>query len=308
MSVLMRGALQIALMLVLPILFVGVVNRTKAIWAGRRGPPLVQSAYDLVRLFRKRPVYSEVTSELFWLGPLTLLATTLVSGFVVPILGARAPLALPFDFVGLAYLWGLGRFFLILAALDTGSSFEGMGAAREATFAAFVEPVFFLTVGSLGLATGARSFDAILHVSVARPEGLVVLGGALVALLIVLATESSRMPVDDPTTHLELTMIHEVMILDHAGPDLAAVQLATSMKMTLCAAVIASLVNPFRASAALGAAFNVTGILLIAVVVGCVESLIPRIRLRAVPELLLVGIAAALVALLAAAWSLGAPP
>ena len=308
MSLLLHGALQIALMLVLPVLFVGVVNRTKAIWAGRRGPSLVQSAHDLVRLVRKRPVYSEVTSELFWLGPLALLATTLVSGFVVPILGARAPIALPFDFVGLAYLWGLGRFMLVLAALDTGSSFEGMGAAREATFAAFVEPVFFLTVGSLGLATGARSFDAILHVSVARPEGLVVLGGALVALLIVLATESSRMPVDDPTTHLELTMIHEVMILDHAGPDLAAVQLATSMKMTLCAAVIASLVNPFRASAALGAAFNVTGILLIAVVVGCVESLIPRIRLRAVPELLLVGIAAALVALLAAAWSLGAPP
>lgn len=298
-------AIHVALVAVLPILVVGVVNRTKAIWAGRRGPPLLQTAYDLARLVRKRPVYSEVTTELFALGPLAVLATTLVSSFLVPLLGVAAPLAVPFDFVALAYLWALGRFLLILSALDTGSAFEGMGAAREATFSALLEPAYFLTLGSLGLATGTRSFAAMLRVPTDRPEGLAVLAAALVALLIVLATESARVPVDDPTTHLELTMVHEVMILDHAGPELAAIQLASAIKLTLSAALVVTLVNPFRASALGAGAFNVVGILLVAVLVGCVESVIARIKLRAVPELVLAAIAAGLVALLAAAWSAG---
>lgn len=301
-------AAHVLALLVLPILFVGIVNRTKAIWAGRRGPPLLQAAFDLRRLLRKRPVYSDVTTELFALGPLVLLATTLVSSFLVPVFAQQAPMAFAFDFVALAYTWGLGRFAIMLSALDTGSSFEGMGASREATFSAILEPTFFLAFGSLALATGARSTETVLHLASASPAGFVLTGSVSLALLVVLVAESSRVPVDDPATHLELTMIHEVMVLDHSGPELAAIQFATAVKMTLCAAMIATLVNPFRSVALLSGAFNVVVILAIAVLVGCVESLTARIKLRVVAKFLVAGIVAGVVGLLSAAWSLGGTP
>lgn len=302
MTALLSAAHLLALLL-LPIPLVGIVQRTKARWAGRRGPRLLQTASDLRRLLAKRPVYGQVTTGLFAAGPLVLLATTLVAGLLSPLLGPFAPLAFPYDFVVFAYLWGLGRFFLVLAALDTGSSFEGMGASREATYSAFLEPALLLALGTLAAATGHASFAGLLDVGFQTPARAVVTLGALVALLVVLQVEAGRVPVDDPATHLELTMIHEVMILDHGGPDLAAVQYAAALKLTVCAALVAGLVNPLRlASPPVAALASLALTALVAVAVGLVESLVARLRLRVVPQYLLVASASAAVALLATAW------
>ncbi len=302
MTALLSAAHLLALLL-LPIPLVGIVQRTKARWAGRRGPRLLQTASDLRRLLDKRPVYGQVTTGLFAAGPLVLLATTLVAGLLSPLLGPFAPLAFPYDFVVFAYLWGLGRFFLVLAALDTGSSFEGMGASREATYSAFLEPALLLALGTLAAATGHASFAGLLDVGFQTPARAVVTLGALVALLVVLQVEAGRVPIDDPATHLELTMIHEVMILDHGGPDLAAVQYAAALKLTVCAALVAGLVNPLRlASPPVAALASLALTALVAVAVGLVESLVARLRLRVVPQYLLVASASAAVALLATAW------
>jgi formate hydrogenlyase subunit 4 len=291
-----------------PILIVGVVNRTKAMWGGRKGPRLAQTLFDLARLLRKRPVYSQTTSSVFRLGPLVVLASVLVSGLFVPLLGPRPPLAFGYDFIVVAYLWGLGRVCLILAALDTGSAFEGMGASREATYAALAEPALFLTLGTLAVATGRTSFAEILRSEQHTPAGVIISFACVVALIIVLQVEAARVPVDDPSTHLELTMIHEVMILDHSGPDLAALQYAAALKITICAALVAAMVNPVPAAAGL-AVVAVANLLLtaaVAVVVGCVESLVARIQMKAVPQYVLVAVVAGLVALLTTAWKQGA--
>lgn len=304
-ALLLAGHLLV--LFLLPILFVGLINRTKAIWSGRKGPPLLQTLFDLVRLLRKGAVYSTVTTPLFRLGPLVLLATTIVSGLFIPLLGTSVPLTFPFDFVAVAYLWGLGRIFLMLPALDTGSSFEGMGASREATYSALAEPSLFLTLGTLALATGHQSFGDMLHVGVTTPYGFAVTVASVVAMFVILQVESARAPVDDPNTHLELTMIHEVMILDHSGPDLAFVQYAAAMKMTIGAALIAALLNPFygQLASTLTVAVNVGITLSIATAIGCIESLIARFKLRAVPQFIVIGLVAAFAALLTAAWGKG---
>jgi formate hydrogenlyase subunit 4 len=297
------GAAHLAALLLLPFPLVGLINRTKARWARRRGPRLLQSFSDLRRLLRKRPVYSQATTGLFAAGPLVLLASTLVAGLLAPVLGAFAPLAFPYDFVLFAYLWGLGRIFLMLSALDTGSAFEGMGASREATYAAFVEPALLLALGTLAAATGHASFADLLDVGFQTPARAVVTLGVALALLVVLQVEAARGPVDDPTTHLELTMIHEVMILDHAGPDLAAVQYAAALKLTVCSALVAGLLNPLRpAGHPAAAAANLALTALVAVAVGLVESLSARLKLRVLPQYVLAASASAAVALLALAW------
>jgi len=302
-SAALLAAAHLAALLLLPFPVVGLVNRTKAIWAGRKGPRLLQSASDLRRLLRKQPVYSGTTTAVFRVGPLVLLATTLVSGLVAPLLGGVAPVSFPFDFVVFAYLWGLGRFALIVAALDTGSSFEGMGASREATYAALLEPTLFLALGTLAAATGRTTFAELLQLGLGAPAQAVIGLGVVVALFVVLQVEGARVPVDDPTTHLELTMIHEVMILDHSGPDLAAVQYAAAMKLTVCAALIATLLNPLRGAGGLAAAgLNLALTAAVAVLLGTVESLTARLRLKAVPLYVLAGAASAFVALLTAAW------
>ncbi|MBI1889577.1 MAG: NADH-quinone oxidoreductase subunit H [Burkholderiales bacterium] len=301
------SVLHIAIALTMPIMMVGMVNRTKAWWAGRKGPPLLQSAWDLLRLLRKRPVYSTVATPLFRAGAYVVLAASLLAITIAPILGAFAPQQFDVDFIVFAYTLGLARIFLMLSAMDVGSSFEGMGAAREASFAAFAEPALFLLIGAAGIATGHTSFAGLighLHQSdlfrwLAVP--------AVVALFILLQAEASRVPVDDPLTHLELTMIHEVMILDHSGPELAAMQYAAALKMTMYAGLIAALLNPFDPSAAplLAAAAALLIMSAVALAVGCVESLTARLRMRLVPQYLMVALVAAALCLVAAGGTWG---
>ncbi|HPU53346.1 MAG TPA: NADH-quinone oxidoreductase subunit H, partial [Burkholderiaceae bacterium] len=230
--------------LLMPVLMVGLVNRTKAWWGGRQGPRLLQSAYDLLRLAGKQPVVSQVASPLFRAGAWVVLGASVFAAMIAPALGAYAPLRFDHDFIVFAYVIGLARLFLMLSAMDVGSSFEGMGAAREAAFAAYAEPALFLLIGAAAVATGQVSFAGLIGHLHQSGQFAWVAPPAVLALFILLQAEASRVPVDDPLTHLELTMIHEVMILDHSGPELAAMQYAAAVKMTVYAGLIEALLNP----------------------------------------------------------------
>ncbi len=282
------------LSLALAPLLLGVINRTKAIWAGRKGQPLLQLYFDLAKLIRKVPVYSRTTSWIFRAAPMITLAGLGVVLLMIPWGGVPAALAFSGDFILVAYLLGIGRFFTILAALDTGSAFEGMGASREAYFAALTEPILLAVLTTLvRLADGLSLTDIFYRVS---PELWTMSGAALilvvVATLVVLLTENSRIPVDDPTTHLELTMIHEVMVLDHSGPDFAFILYGSALKLWVICALLAGLIIPIRTDNAWmdGAAF-LAGMFAVAVAVGTIESTMARFRLLRIPQML-VGAAA----------------
>lgn len=286
-----------AAVLLMPILLVGTVNRTKSWWVGRQGPGLWQSAWDLRRLLGKRPVSSDTASPLFRAGAYVVLSCGLFAAGMMPLLGRFAPLQFSYDFIVVAYLLGLGRIVLMLSAMDVGSSFEGMGAAREASFSTYAEPGLFLLIGTASAATGMSSFADLIGQLHNTPYYPLIVAPLVIALLILLQVEAARVPVDDPLTHLELTMIHEVMILDHSGPELAAMQYAAALKMTLYAGLIAALLNPFDPLTSPGLAVLVAlGLMLVvAVVVGCIESLSARLPLRWVPGYVLIASAAALV-------------
>jgi formate hydrogenlyase subunit 4 len=299
---------NVLVLLVMPFFLTGVINRVKSLWSGRKGPPLFQPAWDVLRLLRKTSVYSTTTTPLFRIAPWVLLISSLSSAMVTPLLGSTPLVSFSFDFVVLAYAWGLGRAAVMLAALDTGSSFEGMGAAREATFATLVEPALFLVLGALCLFSRTHELHQALMLHVEGGASALAWGCAVVSLLVVLQTETARMPVDDPTTHLELTMVHEVMVLDHSGPELAAIQFANGVKLLVGASMLATLCNPLAgAGTALSAGLTLGLGVLVAVVVGTVESLIARLKLRAVPQYIALAVATGAVALLATTWHLGGP-
>jgi formate hydrogenlyase subunit 4 len=275
--------------LLLAPLLLGVIARTKAIVAGRTGAPLLQPYYDLVKLGRKSAVYSRTTTWVFRAGPVVSLAALLCALLFVPFAGIPSPVAFDGDLILFAYLLGLLRFCTVIAALDTGSSFEGMGASREVTFAALAEPALLLAlaslarkIGSLSLSTMYGGLDGAAWSSAA--PALALAAGALLAVFL---AENARVPVDDPTTHLELTMIHEVMVLDHGGPDLALILYGSALKLWLLGALLVELVVPVRSGAAWvdgGAA--IAGMLGLAVVTGILESSMARWRLLRVPQLL----------------------
>jgi formate hydrogenlyase subunit 4 len=296
--------IHVAAVLVMPVLMIGLVNRSKSWWAGRRGPGLLQSGWDLLRLLRKQPVFSTATTPLFRAGAWVVLTATLLAAFIAPILGPVAPLQFSHDFIVFAYTLGLARLFLMLSAMDVGSSFEGMGAAREAAFTPFIEPALFLLIGAAGVATGQTRFAGLIglwHQSAGFPWLAV---PAVAVLFVLLQAEASRVPVDDPMTHLELTMVHEVMILDHSGPELAAMQYAGALKMSVYAGLIAALLNPYDPldQSALCVLASLAIMAAVALAVGCVESLTARLRLRLVPAYLMLATAVAALCLGAAGW------
>jgi formate hydrogenlyase subunit 4 len=301
-----RVICSLAALLLMPIVLVGVIGRVKSWWSGRKGPPILQLAYDLQRLLHKRSVYSTSTTVLFRVAPYVFLVTSWCSAAIAPLFGASSLTSFPFDFVWFAYVWALGRVAIMLAALDAGSSFEGMGAAREAVFSAALEPALFLVAGALSFSGGHRTLHEIAALEL-RPGGSsVVWALSLFALLIIVQVETSRLPVDDPSTHLELTMVHEVMVLDHSGPELAAIQLGTATKLFVGSSIVATLLNPWSgAGGVLSAVANLGLCVAVAVLVGSVESLIARFKLRAVPQYIAVAVGCGGVALLAAIWRVG---
>lgn len=282
-------------------LLVGVINRTKAHFAGRRGQPLLQLYFDLAKLLRKGAVYSGTTTWVFKAGPIVNLGAALLALAFVPLGGVPALFSFNWDFLLIAYLLGVMRFFTVAAALDTGSSFEGMGASREVQFSALAEPALILGLVALARATGELSLTpAIGAVSTDLWAGTgTALALVLMAWFAVFLAENSRIPVDDPNTHLELTMIHEVMVLDHGGPDFAFVLYGAVLKMWVLGAFVVGLLAPVRTGNMLwdlGA--GLAGMLALAVAVGVVESTMARLRLLRVPHLLLAASAFSILALL----------
>jgi len=276
---------HVLLGLLLAPLLLGIVNRTKAFFAGRRGQPLLQLYWDLAKLLRKGAVYSRTTTWVFQAGPVVGLAAVLGALALVPFGGAAAPLAFEGDLLLLAYVLGLMRFFTVVAALDTGSSFEGMGASREVQFAALAEPALLLALAAGARLAGSLSLSGILPAAPPLSPELVL---AASAVAIVFLCENSRVPFDDPNTHLELTMIHEVMVLDHGGPDLAVILYSAALKLWVLGALIVGMLVPTAADVpwAVNTGLGLAGMVLLAVVVGVVESVTARVRLVRVPHLL----------------------
>lgn len=223
----------------------GLIGKTKAILSGRKGASIFQPLMDMVKLFKKGSVYSDTTSVIFQYAMPIYLATIILATMMVPFENFQSTLSFDGDFIFFAYLLGLGRFFMIAAALDTGSGFEGMGANREAFYALLVEPAFFILIGSLVMFTGVTSFQEIF-MTLHYTSYFSVMVAALSVYILVQITlvENSRLPVDDPKTHLELTMVHEVMVLDHSGFDLALIQIGNSLKFALFGGLIANAVIP----------------------------------------------------------------
>lgn len=301
----MTSFVPLVLGLALAPLLMGVINRTKAFFAGRRGQPLLQLYFDLWKLLRKGAVYSQTTTWIFRAGPIVGLACVVAALALMPLLRAPAPVSFAGDFILAVYLLGLGRFFTVLAALDTGSSFEGMGASREAHFAALAEPALLLALVTLVLMVGEKSLSGLmgnldaLHWLNSGPALVLILA----ALFMVLLAENARIPVDDPNTHLELTMIHEVMVLDHGGPDFALIQYGAALKLWFFASLVVSVALPLpQLPLGLMAMAGVAGVMLVGVGVGILESTMARLRLLTVPYFLLGATVLAAVALLLTAF------
>jgi formate hydrogenlyase subunit 4 len=285
--------IHVVVAIVFPPFLLGVINRVKAVFGGRRGQPLLQLYFDLRKLFHKESVFSETTTWVFRFGPVVGLAAALVAVMIVPLGNPSAPLSFTGDLILLAYVLGLGRFFTMAAALDTGSAFEGMGAAREATYACLAEPVMFLGLLVLARVTGALSISGLLGTELLAGWG--VAGAALILILIswfvVTLAENCRIPFDDPNTHLELTMIHEVMVLDHSGPALGLILYGAAIKLFVFAALIVRLAMPLPANYFAADWVNwllfLSGTVVVAVLIGVVESVMARLRLPLIPNLLM---------------------
>jgi formate hydrogenlyase subunit 4 len=278
----------LAALLLAPLL-PGIIARTRCRLTGRQGPPLLQTYLDLRKLLAKGAVTSCTTTALFRAGPVVGLAAVATTTLLVPFGGAAAPLAFPGDLILLCGLLALMRFATVLAALDTGSSFEGMGASREVLFAALAEPALVLALAVLVRSTGSPSlggaFAALTPAAWARegPALVLVLG----TLFVVHLAENARVPVDDPNTHLELTMIHEVMALDHGGPDLGLVHYAAALKLWVLGALLVGIALPVQSLVPwVGLLVALAGMLLLAVMVGVVETVMARLKLVRVPQLL----------------------
>ncbi len=289
MATMIHNAVHVLVAFALPPLLLGIINRTKAMFAGRNGPPLLQPYYDLNRLFRKGSVFSTTTTWVFRAGPVVGLVTAALAVLMIPLGDSDAPISFTGDLILLVYLLGLSRFFTAAAALDTGSPFEGMGAAREVTYACLAEPAFFLGLLVLAKLSGELNLASMLGTSLASHWGDEGASLALVLLswFIVLLVENCRIPFDDPNTHLELTMIHEVMVLDHSGPAFGMILYGAALKLFLFGALIVRLAMPVTTGFVwLDWPLFLIGMLLIAISVGVVESVMARLKLPHIPVLL----------------------
>jgi formate hydrogenlyase subunit 4 len=271
--------LSLILILIAAAFFTGVIIRVKSISSGRKGPGIFQPLFDVVRLFKKGVVYSETTSFVFKIAPTIYFSSVVMAMLVVPFGQSKGILSFDGDFIFFAYILALGKFFSIISAMDTGSSFEGMGASREALYSMFAEPAFFILMGSLALLTGYTNFHemfAALHIGSYISYALAILGTFV--LMMIAMVENSRMPIDDPKTHLELTMVHEVMILDNSGFDLGLILTAGYLKFAIYGALVVNLfigVFPYHYSIPM---FFVIQFVL-ASGVGFIESFMARFRM-----------------------------
>lgn len=275
-------------MIAAPLLF-GIINRTKAFIAGRHGSSILQAYFDIFKLMRKGAVYSRTTSWIFRAGPVINLTTLIFGLLLVPFAGGSSTLAFDGDWIVLAYFLGLARFFIVLAALDTGSSFEGMGASREVTLSMLVEPTLFVGLFALSRLSQSMSLSGILYTTGVTDWSIGAPALVAGALFILYLAENARIPFDDPATHLELTMIHEVMVLDHSGPDFGLVLYGSVLKLWLLGGLFIGVFSPNLTEVSLWMreGFALVGMVCLSITVGIVESSMARVRLLLIPQILI---------------------
>ncbi len=293
----MTSIIILALAIFLAPLYSALILKVKAFFGGKKGPPLLINYFTLSKLFKKGSVYSTSTTFIFKLGPMVSLSTAVTVLMFLPIAGQPPMFSFNGDIILLLYLFGLGRFFTIAAAMDTASPFEGMGAAREAYFPIICEATLFMILILFTILTGQLNLAA--YFSSGQPLMLWQTAGSplffvVIAFFIVLLTENSRVPVDDPATHLELTMIHEVMVLDHSGPDFALIELGSFLKLFFYATLVSLLICPISLGntlADIGLFFCILALVYAAV--GVTESVMARYRMDKVPQFVLTSFALA---------------
>lgn len=286
--------------------FSAVILKIKAFFGGKKGPPILINYYTLIKLFRKGSVYSTSTTFIFKLGPVVSLSAAVTALMFLPVFGLRPLFSFEGDIIFVLYLLGLGRFFTIAAAMDTASPFEGMGAAREAFFPIICEATMFMIIILFYKLTGHLSLAE--YFSDSHPSYLWDMAGTsmvfiIISLFIVLLTENSRVPVDDPATHLELTMIHEVMVLDHSGPDLALIELGAFTKLFFYSTLVSRLIVPFESASfpsdspflvkAAHLPLEICTMIAVYCAVGVMESVVARYKMNKVPKFILTSFALA---------------
>ena len=296
----LAGLLQAVLIVGMSPVLVGLMRQIRARLEGRAGPGISQPWRDLRKLLRKQPVTPRGTSEVFRAAPTVLVATTLVVAVVAPFITTTSALDPVADLFAVVALLALGAVAVALAGIDTGTAFGGMGASREMTILALVEPTLLVAIFALSVRVGSTNLSAIVTSTLQDPARVVSPGSLLaaVALLVVVVAEAGRLPVDNPSTHLELTMVHEAMVLEYAGPDLALIELGSAMRLSVYLGLLANLFVPWGIATEVGA--TGAGVLSLAVGVGAflakvallgaalafAEVFLAKVRLFRVPELL----------------------
>lgn len=281
--------INIIILLFAPFLMLGVVKKTKAFWSGRKGVCVLQPLWDFWRLMNKDAIYSKTASWVFKFAPIAGFASILFASIFVPLANGMVIVETPFSFILFAYILAFGKFFSLLSALDTGSSFEGMGASREACFSTIVEPAFFIMMASIGVLSKIYTFESFKHIiENAGVYGILIIILAVLTLFVMLLVEGCRVPVDDPTTHLELTMIHEVMILDNSGADLGLITWGAAIKLFIFEALIANLLLPLNLPFGWAILAFLGLVTLISVLLGTFESAIARFRMTHVFEFIFI--------------------
>ncbi len=279
---------SLILILLTSLFFTGIIIRTKSIASGRKGPGIFQPMKDIFRLFKKGSVYSSTTSFIFHIAPSFYFASVLMAILIVPLGNYPGLISFQGDFILFAYLLAFGKFFMIISALDTGSSFEGMGASRESLFSMLAEPAFFILMGSFALLTGQTSFHEIFSTLHYGSQISYMLGVLATFVFVIIAmVENSRMPVDDPKTHLELTMIHEVMVLDNSGFDLGLILHTTNLKFAMYGAIISNFfIGDLSLAYTIPIFFGVQ--ICFAIAVGIFESFMARFRMSHNPQFIFI--------------------
>lgn len=290
--------INLAIILIIPFFMMGIIRKTKAFWAGRKGASVFQPVHDFIKLVKKDFVISQTTTSVFRIAPIIQFTSVLAAALFVPLANGSALFNLPAGLVLFSYILGLGKFFSLISAMDTGSSFEGMGASREACFTSLVEPAFFMLMASVMAISGNYTFDSLkLILASSGSYGVLIIIFAVIVLLLMILIEGSRVPVDDPTTHLELTMIHEVMILDNSGIDLALFSWANGIKMLLISSLISYIVLPQNIGTIESILSYLAIMLVISFLIGTIESAIARLRMSHVFEFVFIMSSFALVVL-----------
>jgi formate hydrogenlyase subunit 4 len=288
--------LNLILLLIIPFLMTGLIRKTKAFWGARKGASIFQPFYDFVKLMKKDSIFSSSTTLLFKIAPIISFVCIIFASLFTPMIMGESIINIQGGLIIFAYALGLSKFISLLASMETASSFEGMGSSREACFTTIIEPAFFIVIASIMALSKIYTFDSLNQVIASSGSlGILIIIFAIASLFIMLVVEGARVPVDDPATHLELTMIHEVMILDNCSQELAIISYSAWAKMFLISALIATLILPLNLTlwVSLGAFLAI--MILISIIIGTLESAIARLRMSHVFEFVFVMSSLALV-------------